>query len=161
MNNSKLPALLALSGALCSAAFGQASPLFGLRVPPPPPKLNFQNSSRFHDLIRAGNLYLSLSDALALAMENNLDIELSRYNLPVADTDLLRAKGGGTVRGLSFDIVQGPAGVGIPTSPISTGVASATLVQTGTSIGTNALETGALGETIASFSLQGEIAQSN
>ncbi len=161
MNNSKLPALLALSGALCSAAFGQAPGLFDLRAPPPPPKLNFQNSPRFHVLVRAGNLYLSLSDALALAMENNLDIELSRYNMPEADSDLLRAKGGGIVRGLSYDIVQGPTGVGGPSSPVATGAATATLVQTGTSIGSNALETGALGETIASYSLQGEVVQSN
>src|SRR5271163_2177249 len=119
MNNSKLPVLLALSGALCSAAFGQAAGLLGLRVPPPPPKLNFQNSPRFHSLIRAGNLYLSLSDALALAIENNLDIELSRYNMPEADSDLRRAKGGGIVRGLSFDIVQGPTGVGGPSSPVA------------------------------------------
>ena len=60
------------------------------------PQDSFQNSPRVHELIRAGNLYLSLQDALALAIENNLDIELQRSALPVADAELLRAKGGGT-----------------------------------------------------------------
>ena len=44
--------------------------------------MNLQNSPRIHELMRAGNLYLSLQDALALAIENNLDIELQRYRLP-------------------------------------------------------------------------------
>jgi len=51
-----------------------------------------------HDLIRAGNLYLSQADALALAIENNLDVELDRYSFRIADSDLLRAKGGGLLR---------------------------------------------------------------
>ena len=53
------------------------------------PQESFQNSPRVHELIRAGNLYLSLQDALALAIENNLDIELQRSALPVADAELL------------------------------------------------------------------------
>jgi outer membrane protein len=123
---------------------------------------NFQNSSKVHDLIRAGNLYLSLSDALALAIENNLDIELSRFTLSSAAADLLRAKGGGVVRGLPFIVAEAPSGVGGPLSPVVTNPASASpLTATGTSIASNALELGALGEPQTNLSLQGPIAQSN
>ena len=62
------------------------------------PQVSFQNSPRVHELMRAGNLYLSLQDALALAIENNLDIELERYLMPQGDAELLRAQGGGTDR---------------------------------------------------------------
>jgi len=55
-----------------------------------------RNSSRIYDLVRAGNLYLSLSDAIALAIENNLDAAAARYQIPIANTDLMRSKGGGT-----------------------------------------------------------------
>ena len=49
------------------------------------------NSSRIDSLLRAGNLYLSLQDVIALALENNLDIELQRYSPKIAETDVLRA----------------------------------------------------------------------
>ena len=63
---------------------------------------NLANSSRLEALIRAGRIYLSLQDTIALALENNLDIELQRYALRSVDADLLRAQaGGGTVP--SFD----------------------------------------------------------
>ena len=63
---------------------------------------NLANSSRLEALIRAGRIYLSLQDTIALALENNLDIELQRYALRSVDADLLRARaGGGTVP--SFD----------------------------------------------------------
>jgi len=59
---------------------------------------NLANSSRLEALIRAGTIYLSLQDTIALALENNLDIELQRYALRSVDADLLRARaGGGTV----------------------------------------------------------------
>ena len=59
---------------------------------------NLANSSRLEALIRAGRIYLSLQDTIALALENNLDIELQRYSLRSVDADLLRARaGGGTV----------------------------------------------------------------
>src|SRR5712671_2642053 len=123
--------------------------------------LNFQNSSKVHELIRAGNLYLSLPDALALAIENNLDIELSRNNMLVADTDLRRTKGGGLARGVSFDILQAPTGVGIPLSPVITNPASSTVATFGGGVPTNALELGALGEQLTNLSMQGPIGQSN
>ena len=62
----------------------------------------FQNSPRIFELIRAGQLYLSLADAIALALENNLDIEVERYLPRIAGTDITRSKGGGLPRGLSL-----------------------------------------------------------
>ena len=56
---------------------------------------DYRNSTRIRDLIRAGQLYLSLQDTIALALENNLDLELERYGVRMAATDTLRAKGGG------------------------------------------------------------------
>jgi len=126
-------------------------------VPPP----NFQDSDRLRQLLRGGNLYLSLSDALALAIENNLDIELQRYNLPIADSDLLRATGGGTLRGLSYTLSESPAGVGGPQSPLVTNPASASTTAPGTSVATNALELGVLGEVQTSLSIQGAIPASS
>src|SRR6202163_4822001 len=55
--------------------------------------ISLQNSQRIFDLMRAGQLYLSLNDAIALALENNLDIELERFLPKIADTELLRARG--------------------------------------------------------------------
>jgi outer membrane protein len=56
---------------------------------------SFTNSVRFGDLVKDGKIYLSLSDAIALALENNYDIAIARYDLDIADTDILRAKAGG------------------------------------------------------------------
>ena len=65
----------------------------------PDPRLD--NSQRLKNLIVDGKLVLALDDAIALALENNLDIDVARYNLPIAQTDLLRAKGGGATRGVA------------------------------------------------------------
>lgn len=70
--------------------------------------INLQNSSRLESLIRAGNIYLSLEDAIALALENNLDIELSRYGPQIAQADYLRAKAGGLLRGVPTAVRQAP-----------------------------------------------------
>jgi len=63
------------------------------------PDARMDNSRRLQNLIVDGKLVLSLDDAIALALENNLDIEVARYELPIAQTDLLRTKGGGAARG--------------------------------------------------------------
>ncbi|MDR3676947.1 MAG: TolC family protein [Acidobacteriota bacterium] len=65
----------------------------------PEPRLD--NSRRLKDLIIDGKLMLALDDAIGLALENNLDIAVARYNLPIAQTDLLRAKAGGAARGVA------------------------------------------------------------
>ncbi|HYP12928.1 MAG TPA: hypothetical protein VEQ63_03310, partial [Bryobacteraceae bacterium] len=57
------------------------------------------NSGRLDELMRDGKLHLSLHDAIALALENNLDLELQRYGTRIADTDLERARAGGFLRG--------------------------------------------------------------
>ena len=63
-----------------------------------------EDSPRLGSLLRAGKLYLSLDDAIALMVENNLDVELQRYSYPTADSDLLRAQGGGATRGLPLNV---------------------------------------------------------
>lgn len=73
-----------------------------------------QNSARTQQLIRDGKLYLSLQDAIALALENNLDVELQRYTRRLAATDVLRAKAGGALRGIPLSIREGPASLGVP-----------------------------------------------
>jgi outer membrane protein len=88
------------------------------QAPPKVPELRPANSARLQDLIRAGNLYLSLRDAVALAVENNLDVEFQRYTIFAADADRYRAAGGGTTRGLVYTIGEAPAGVGGPASPL-------------------------------------------
>jgi len=65
------------------------------------PETRMDNSRRLQNLIEGDKLVLGLDDAIALALENNLDIEVARYNLPIAQTDLLRAKGGGATRGVA------------------------------------------------------------
>jgi outer membrane protein TolC len=77
------------------------------------PEPALTNSPRLGHLVRDGKLYLSLKDAIALALENNLDLAIARYNMPIADTDLLRTKGGGTFRGVNTGVVQGTPGGGV------------------------------------------------
>ena len=69
------------------------------------PKASFNNSVRLADLMKDGKIYLSLSDALALAIENNYDIAIARYNLDIADTDILRTKTGYAPLGVPTAIV--------------------------------------------------------
>lgn len=83
------------------------------------------NSARLTQLMRGGNLYLTLADALALALENNLDVEYNRFLPEIARTDVLRAKGGGVTRGLPLLLRQGAPGVGGPASPLLTSVGGA------------------------------------
>jgi outer membrane protein TolC len=71
------------------------------------------NSPRLDRIIRDGKLYLSLKDAIDLALENNLDLAIARYNLPIADTDILRTKAGGFFRGVNTGVVQGTPGGGV------------------------------------------------
>ena len=78
------------------------------------PSTKFQNSGRFGALIKDGKLYLSLQDAIALALENNLDIELERYAPRMADTDLWRAQAGSLLRGVPLSVQEGPNGTGGP-----------------------------------------------
>jgi outer membrane protein len=82
--------------------------------------VTLKNSDRIQALLREGILHLSLDDAIASTLENNLDIELQRFSPKIAEMDWLRAKGGGMLRGLSFSVRQLPLGVGGPSSPLIT-----------------------------------------
>jgi len=77
------------------------------------PEPQLTNSPDLNELIRDGKLYLSLQDAIRLALENNLDIAIARYNLPIADMDILRTKAGGVFRGVNAGVVQGTPGGGV------------------------------------------------
>ncbi len=76
----------------------------------------FNNTNRIYSLIRAGTLYLTVQDALALAIENNLGLEISRYSLPTADWAVERAQAGGPIRGVQGGAPQvgsSDAGIGV------------------------------------------------
>ena len=79
-------------------------------LPTQVPAASFANSVRLQDLVKEGKIYLSLSDAIALAIENNYDIAIARYNLDIADTDILRTKAGALTRGVNSGIVTGTQG---------------------------------------------------
>jgi outer membrane protein len=74
----------------------------------PMPRLS--NTPDLRDLLRDGKIYLSLSDAVTLALENNYDIAIARINLDIADTDILRAKAGSSLRGVSTGLVTNTLG---------------------------------------------------
>jgi outer membrane protein TolC len=89
--------------------------------------IRLTNSPRLYSLMRAGNLYLSASDALALAIENNLNLEINRYGTQLAQSALERAKAGGPIRGVPTFNSQTSninAGVGVNGSAQSAGVSS-------------------------------------
>jgi outer membrane protein len=77
--------------------------------PHPLPKAGMEDSPRIERLMRAGNLYLSLRDAIALALENNLDLELARYNPKISDANLLRVSAGSLLRNVSSSVSSGPS----------------------------------------------------
>jgi hypothetical protein len=74
---------------------------------------NLTNTPRLDQLMQNGKLMLSMNDAIALALENNLDIAISRYNLHIADTDVLRTRAGATLLGVNTGVVQGAPGGGV------------------------------------------------
>src|SRR6202166_2798237 len=108
---------------------------------------NFANTARIDSLMHDGKLYLSLNDAIALALENNLDIAIARYNLNIADTDVLRAKAGAPILGVNAGVVQNTPGGGVggigATAGASTG--GTTLGAGGIGAGTNGLVSSTLG----------------
>jgi outer membrane protein TolC len=105
------------------------------------------NSSRLEDLAKGGKIYLSLSDAIVLALENNYDIAIQRYNLDIADTDILRAKSGAaTLLGAPSGLVEntiggansllqasggGPGGSSAGTGGVGAGTAGQSLTTSG------------------------------
>jgi outer membrane protein TolC len=77
------------------------------------PEPQLANSPLLTQLIRDGKLYVSLKDAIRLALQNNLDLAIARYNLPIANTDILRTQAGGIFRGVNTGVVQGTPGGGV------------------------------------------------
>jgi outer membrane protein TolC len=77
-------------------------------VPPPA----FTNAPKIEQLIQNGKLMLSLNDAISIALADNLDIAVARYNLPIADTDILRTKAGGSFLGVNSGVVSNTPGGG-------------------------------------------------
>src|SRR5579863_95189 len=108
---------------------------------------NLANSPRIDALMRDGKVYLSVDDAVALALENNLDIEIARYNLNIAAADLLRAKSGASILGVNAGIVQNTPGGGVGGlgGTVGSGTGGTTVAASGAGTGTNGLVSSTLG----------------
>ncbi|MGA2350716.1 MAG: TolC family protein [Terracidiphilus sp.] len=104
-------------------------------------KASFANSVRLTDLVKDGKIYLSLSDALALALENNFDIAIARYNLDIADTDILRTRTGESPLGVSSGLVTNTLGGSVSTLAAGGGPG-------GTTVGSGGAGSGAAGLTL-------------
>ena len=105
------------------------------------------NSGRFGSLMREGKIYLSIDDAVALTLENNLDIEIARYNVNIADADLLRAKAGASILGVNTGVVQNTPGGGVGGlgGTVGSGTGGTTIAAGGAGTGTNGLVSSTLG----------------
>jgi outer membrane protein len=116
---------------------------------------NLANTARIDQLMHDGKLYLSLNDAIALALENNLDIAIARYNLNIADTDILRARSGATTIGVNTGIVQNTPGGGVGGlgGQVGSGTGGTSLGAGGAGAGSGGLvgSTLGLGSLVASF----------
>ena len=108
---------------------------------------NVGNSPRIDTLMRDGKIYLSIDDAVALTLENNLDIDIARYNLNIADTDFLRAKSGANILGVNAGIVQNTPGGGVGGlgGTVGSGTGGTTVAPSGVGTGTNGLVSSTLG----------------
>src|SRR5580658_4946986 len=126
-------------------------PYTSRRLAPP----NLSNTSRIDSLMHDGKLYLSLNDAIALALENNLDIAIARYNLNIADTDILRARAGASILGVPSGIVQNTPGGGVGGlgGQVGSGTGGTSLGAGGAGLGAGGLvgSTLGLGPLITSF----------
>ncbi len=112
-------------------------------VPPP----NLSNTDRIQQLMHDGKIMLSMNDAVALALENNLDLVLARYNLNIADADILRAKAGANILGVNTGIVQNTPGGGVGglSGTVGSGAGGTSVAAGGVGTGTNGLVSSTLG----------------
>jgi len=124
-----------------SKSVSQFPNVVGPYIPRRVPEPNLANSARIDQLRKNGTIYLSLDDAIALALENNLDLAIARYNLPIADTDILRAKSGANTRGVNTGLVQGTPGGGVGTI----GAGGVGTTSTGAGAGGTSAATGGAG----------------
>jgi len=118
------------------------APYTARHVAPP----NVANTPRIDQLLHDGKLYISMNDAVALALENNLDIAIARYNLNIADTDIWRAKAGSSILGVNSGVVQNTPGGGI--GGLGTQVGSG---QGGTSVAAGGAGTGSGGLVVSTL----------
>jgi len=95
--------------------------------------INLENSNRLDALTKGGKIFLSLDDTLAIALENNLDIELSRYTPQIAQADLLRAKAGGLLRGVPTSVKNAASSVSSQVSGGTTGTGNSSSVSSSSS----------------------------
>lgn len=102
-------------------------------------KADFANPVRLTDLVKDGKIYLSLSDALALALEDNYDIAIARYNLDIADTDILRTRNGATPLGAPSGLVTGTLGGSVSTLATGGGPGGTTVGSGGAGSGAQGL----------------------
>jgi outer membrane protein len=120
-------------------------------VPPP----NLSNTDRMQQLLHDGKIMLSMNDAVALTLENNLDLVLARYNLNIADTDILRADAGANILGVNTGIVQNTPGGGVGglSGTVGSGTGGTSIAAGGAGTGTNGLvgSTLGIGSPITSF----------
>lgn len=96
-------------------------------LPTSVPPVQLRNSDHLHNLIRAGHLYLTVQDAITLAIENNLDLEVDRYGPLNAEWNLERTQGGGPLRGVSNGsalVNQATSGQGVLGSEVAAGLAT-------------------------------------
>jgi outer membrane protein TolC len=146
--------------ALSSLTLGQTAPLFaqngqqpGFHVdfphlhdpfktytPVNVPKANLNNSPRLDQCIHDGKLYLSIDDAIDLALENNLDIAITRYDLPIANMDVLRTAAGQFTLGVPAPVQNTLGGASASSAVSSVSVSGAAggsggLVQTTQGLG--------------------------
>src|SRR5581483_5392931 len=108
---------------------------------------NLGNSPRIDGLLHDGKIYLSIDDAVALTLENNLDLEIARFNLNIAEADLLRAKTGASILGVNTGIVQNTPGGGVGGlgGAVGSGTGGTTVAAGGAGTGTNGLVSSTLG----------------
>jgi len=107
-------------------------------APPSVPSSRLNNSKRLHDLLRAGKLYLTVQDALALAIENNLNLEIDRYGPLLAQSALERQKAGGPLRGVpsaAAQVASVDSGLGVNGSIQAAGLSSSGGGSSGASTG--------------------------
>ena len=111
------------------------------------PPSNLNNTARVDSLMHDGRIYLSINDAIALALENNLDLVLARYNLNIADTDILRARAGANILGVNTGIVQNTPGGGVGglNGTVGSGTGGTSVAAGGVGTGTNGLVSSTLG----------------
>ncbi|MFB3814221.1 MAG: TolC family protein [Terriglobales bacterium] len=117
-------------------------------TPTSTPAPSFANSPRMDQVLKDGKLMLSLDQAIALALENNLDLAIARYNLSIADTEILRTKSGSGTQGVATGIVQGTPGGGVGgfgTGAQGAGAGGTTAAAGGAGTGAGGIVTSTLG----------------